>query len=249
MGGAIVPLLNTLSWRDAHLKRGKNLILLLLFSEYRHSFPVSSWAFAVTKFDEVFPEYQPRQVSVLNRRLENHPHHHYHQDFHYKLNTNSFTHRNAYIRVGVSEILHSVFNLRFLDTVFCINIFQFSLIIATLKLILANYSRYLHLEHSMPRNRTCINFQRIIFLFDGTCSCVIQNKLKRIQSLRQCPLGRPWRVLLSAWSFNTGRHSILHIREHKHVADVGWRLLEYIYYKGCRARTCCGGNIEYKFQH
>jgi hypothetical protein len=31
-----------------------------------------SWAFAATKLDEIFSGYQPRQVSALNRRFEDH---------------------------------------------------------------------------------------------------------------------------------------------------------------------------------
>jgi hypothetical protein len=33
---------------------------------------ICSWAFAVTKFDEIFWGYQPLQMSVLNRRFEDH---------------------------------------------------------------------------------------------------------------------------------------------------------------------------------
>jgi hypothetical protein len=46
------------------------------------NFDICSWAFAATKFDEVFSGYQPRKVSVWNWHFEDHlghHHHHYHQ--------------------------------------------------------------------------------------------------------------------------------------------------------------------------
>jgi hypothetical protein len=70
------------------------------------------------------------------------------------------------------------------NKVLLFNLAQFSLITHILEqLILEKCTSYMHWEHCMPKNKTCINFQRMIFLSDKELSQFYIQKQTKVNSV------------------------------------------------------------------